>query len=550
MNRMRGVTLVLSGKPLDVAKTFAHRTATPTFGAFWPNVGVSSYGDYMTQIVAGWYEDGVTPGVVRWWDGQQWTDHMRSLDHASPVPQATSQSSPVVQSPAQNAPATTTSHAVLVDYEVGGVAAPQPVHNAIPVTPEPQRMGFFSGKKRGELSRELAQLRAWIDENGLTQAIQALEVEKQALARAAEVQMQLQRATAELQEQQQYLIDVRARIELQEVGVFDFDHPAETSVQLADELARVRREYKDMARAGNAVSASSNFTFNNSQREGEKFVKQMSTLLLRAYNAEAENVVKGARAGNLESSHKRLLKAREQVEKNGAMISLRVTHDYHRLRVAELELAVSHLKTKKHEKELEREHRAELREQRRVEAELRAAREKLLKEQSHYQNLVVSLRERGDEEGLARAEAQLEEIGRSIADVEYREAHTRAGYVYVVSNVGSFGEGVVKIGMTRRLDPMDRVNELGGSSVPFRYDVHALFFSQDAVSIETKLHRHFSQQRINKVNMRREFFAVTPEEVKEALAGDNVELVDFQLEAEAEEFSQSRAITEQLVQQN
>src|SRR5690625_4181685 len=97
---------------------------------------------------------------------------------------------------------------------------------------------------------------------------------------------------------------------------------------------------------------------------------------------------------------------------------------------------------------------------------------------------------------------------------------------------------------------MDRVNELGGSSVPFRYDVHALFFSQDAVSIETKLHRHFSQQRINKVNMRREFFAVTPEEVKEAHAGDNVELVDFQLEDEAEEFSKSRATTEQLVQQN
>jgi hypothetical protein len=123
--------------------------------------------------------------------------------------------------------------------------------------------------------------------------------------------------------------------------------------------------------------------------------------------------------------------------------------------------------------------------------------------------------------------------------VDDRAANVRAGYVYVISNVGAFGDDVVKIGLTRRLDPMERVRELGDASVPFRYDVHALFFSDDAVGIEQELHRRLANRRINRVNPRREFFRASPAEVKrhlEELAG---ELLEFNEMPEAIEYRQS-----------
>src|SRR4030095_4147116 len=119
---------------------------------------------------------------------------------------------------------------------------------------------------------------------------------------------------------------------------------------------------------------------------------------------------------------------------------------------------------------------------------------------------------------IAEAEAKLAEIQAAVEGVDDRAANVRAGYVYVISNVGAFGERMVKIGMTRRLEPMDRVRELGDASVPFRYDVHALIFSDDAVTLETQLHQALADHKVNMVNNRREFFYATPADVKTLLA--------------------------------
>jgi hypothetical protein len=118
-------------------------------------------------------------------------------------------------------------------------------------------------------------------------------------------------------------------------------------------------------------------------------------------------------------------------------------------------------------------------------------------------------------------------------------ANIRAGYVYVISNVGAFGERMVKIGLTRRLDPLDRVYELGDASVPFRFDVHALVFSDDAVGLEARLHQALAQVRVNLVNPRREFFYATPSEVRALLAKHAGHLLDFVDEPEASEWRQS-----------
>lgn len=173
--------------------------------------------------------------------------------------------------------------------------------------------------------------------------------------------------------------------------------------------------------------------------------------------------------------------------------------------------------------------------------DLERERAKLQKERSHFQNALEALMANGDEEGAARLRDQLADVDRAIADVDYREANIRAGYVYVISNIGSFGESVVKVGMTRRLDPLDRIRELSDASVPFNFDVHALFFSKDAVGIEAAMHARLGDHRVNTVNQRREFFRVTALQAKEHLAELAGELLQFQDGPEALEYRQSVA---------
>lgn len=336
------------------------------------------------------------------------------------------------------------------------------------------------------------------------------------------------------------LIDLRHALEAQDVSLYDYEHPAESSTVLATELARVRESIKAMVRDKTTYTVSQNFTFNNSEAKGRKFTSDMAKTMLAAYNSEAENAIKSIKAGGFATGKARLERVLNRVVKNGSMVDLVISPQYHFLRLKELELADRHLQTVKMEREAERERKAELREQQKAEAELRREKERLEKERKHYLNVLKTLRERGDEEEALKIESQLADVDLAINDVDYRAANIRAGYVYVISNIGTMGEKMVKIGMTRRLEPMDRVRELGDASVPFPFDVHALFFAEDAVNIETMLHREFSSRRVNLINRRREFFYCTPDEVLDKLKAHGVSVVEYTLEPEAEQYRQSR----------
>ncbi len=158
----------------------------------------------------------------------------------------------------------------------------------------------------------------------------------------------------------------------------------------------------------------------------------------------------------------------------------------------------------------------------------------------HYLNALEALRAKGDADGVAEMEARLHSVDDAIAQNDYRAANIRAGYVYVISNPGSFGKRMVKIGMTRRLEPLDRVRELGDASVPFPFEVHALFFADDAIAIEGELHKAFAEARVNRVNERREFFFATPAEVRTVLAEKLGNLLEFTEQPEASQYLQSR----------
>lgn len=197
-----------------------------------------------------------------------------------------------------------------------------------------------------------------------------------------------------------------------------------------------------------------------------------------------------------------------------------------------------------------------LREQMKQEAEERKAleqeRKRIEKEEQKYRNEIDNIREQLEtadpektqllNERIAELEGQIDQIEDKREQIASLE-NGKAGYVYIISNIGSFGDDVYKIGMTRRMEPMDRVNELGNASVPFPFDVHGLIFSDDAVGLEHDLHSIFNNKRVNKVNLRKEFFKVSLDEI-EKIVDERCPSAKFKRTALAEQYRQSLTMSE------
>jgi len=373
------------------------------------------------------------------------------------------------------------------------------------------------------------------------------ELENQISEQSIRLDRNKSQVAAELDEIRRRVKDAQAAIVatddlalLQEVGVYRYRHPLSDAVAYQNALAQIDGEIKSMVKKdGGAVLATTSWTVNSSASEGRKMVRDFSKLMLRAFNAEADNLVRGMKPYKLDSALDRLTKTSQTIERLGKTMQIQISPAYYRLRVRELEITSDFLQKQAEEKEMERAERERLREERKAQQEIENERARLEKERQHYSNAIDALVKKGDETGAARMREQLSDVDQALADVDYRAANIRAGYVYVISNIGSFGEKMIKVGMTRRLDPMDRIRELSDASVPFNFDVHALFFSKDAVSIETEMHSRLASVRVNTVNRRREFFRATPLQVRAHLSELTGELLEFQEAPEALEYRQS-----------
>lgn len=360
-------------------------------------------------------------------------------------------------------------------------------------------------------------------------------------AKVAELQEELEKTRAHpVSANSADLVDLDDERVLQEVGIYNYHHPLENSQAFSERLASLQQRIRGFVLDGQAILASDLFTYNNSLAKGRRMTNDFSKLMLRAYNAEADNCVRSLRAGNVVTAVKRLESAVAAIARLGQMMEMRVNPDYHALRGEELELTADFQMMVQHEREAAREERERLREERKAEQELAAERERLEKERAHFANALAAITANGDDEAANELQQKLEELDRAIALNDYRTANIRAGYVYVISNPGALGRHVVKIGMTRRLEPMERIRELGDASVPFPYEVHALYFSEDAVTLESELHQVFADARVNRVNERREFFFATPHQVREVLAQKVGNLLEYNEEPEATEYYQSR----------
>lgn len=333
--------------------------------------------------------------------------------------------------------------------------------------------------------------------------------------------------------------EMEDRIALQEAGIYHYHHPLENSELYRDQLATNRKAVLGLISDRKAINSVSSFTYENSASKGNKLIRELSSLALNAFNQEFENALRVMKAGTHELAKKRVLAAADKVERFGQMMDLKISPEFLSLKIQELELTADYLAKQAEEKMLERERRDILREEEKARRELEAERQRLEKERNLYLSALQALDATASSEDSSVLKNRLQEIEEALKRNDYRINNVRAGYVYVISNEGSFGPSVVKIGMTRRLFPMDRINELGDASVPFRFSVHALFFSDDAVRLEGNLHKRFEANRMNRVNTRKEFFFASPSEVRVALQEAEGALLEFDESPVSEDFYQS-----------
>ena len=305
-----------------------------------------------------------------------------------------------------------------------------------------------------------------------------------------------------------------------------------------EKLEKNRSQQKDMIKNDIAAYGADQWRVNDSLVQGRKLVADMKKLCIRSFNNECESAVDEVKFNNFERCEARIDKSAEAVEKLGKMMGIRINPRFVQLKKDELRIALEYQMQKQREKDEQKELRAQLREEARVAKELEEARKEALKEQQHYQNAIDKINKQiaacANEtemevlkEKLGDLTSKLDVISDNIAQIDYRQANQKAGYVYVISNLGAFGEDVYKIGMTRRLEPQERIDELGDASVPFNFDVHAMIFSDNAPALEATLHRTFAARRLNYINNRREFFRVSLDEVKQVIKENHDKSVEF-----------------------
>lgn len=348
----------------------------------------------------------------------------------------------------------------------------------------------------------------------------------------------------EIKNREKQIIDLDDEILVQDFGLYRPHYNFANALDYKEKLAEIRSRQKALIKNKDAVTGNTNWQVNGSVSKGRKMVNDTQKLLLRAFNTECDELISKVKYTNYDASLNRIYKSAEAISKLGTIMDISIKHAYLNLKVEELRLAFEYQQKKQEEKEAQKAARAEMREAARLQKEIEAQRKKFEKEQTHYQTaydrLMKQLEHSPDDEALlskkAELENQLKDIDKAIKDIDYREANQRAGYVYVISNIGAFGPDVYKIGMTRRLDPQDRVDELGDASVPFNFDVHAMIFSDDAPALETALHKAFEDRKLNMVNTRREFFHVTLNEIKDVVKKNFDKTVEFIDVPDAEQY--------------
>lgn len=370
-------------------------------------------------------------------------------------------------------------------------------------------------------------------------------------AQEASVQSDLQAARSQLQALQQQILGADDTIQLESFALYEPKYQFTNSIEYKNQLSVIREDQKVTARGLSAAVDKLDLPAGNlTTAQWKKLRKDALKLALRSFNSESEYCIDNVKFSNMEKMEERIRRSFQTCNKLLNATSIFWKDVVLERKLQELHLAHEYQVKRQEEREAARQMREDQREQEKLEKEIREARAKIDKERRHFtealQKLQLRLNAASDQKERDDLQTRIDELSsqnnrlnEEERMIDYREQNARAGYVYVISNIGAFGEGIFKLGMTRRLEPLDRVDELGDASVPFRFDVHALVFSENAPALEAKLHSHFASGRLNKVNGRKEFFRADLKEIEAVIRANYDAVVEVVHTAPAEQYRES-----------
>lgn len=381
------------------------------------------------------------------------------------------------------------------------------------------------------------------------------EFESESERRRVKIGQEYDQALATYRELKKEVSLLEENLEDISFGVYKPHFSFQSSEEYKTALEDLRNQERQLVHDGRAAVCPKKWTVGNSEREGTRMVKLNEKLLLRAFNGECEAAVANVSWNNVTKMEERIRKSFEAINKLGDVLTVSVTQEFLELKLKEVRLTHEYEEKRHQEREEQRRIREQIREEERAKQEIESAREEAALEEARYQKAL----EKAREEAAKATGAQLQKLTEQISSFESKldEARskkeraisraelTKSGFVYVISNVGSFGDGVYKVGMTRRMEPMDRVLELGDASVPFPFDVHAMLYSDNAPELENSLHQLLEDCQLNLVNPRKEFYRNVEIEEIEAFVRSRGLSAQFIKHPEAREYRETVAKREQ-----
>ena len=353
----------------------------------------------------------------------------------------------------------------------------------------------------------------------------------------------------EIKKLQDELVFTTDEMTLQSYGLYEPKYPFMDATAYKEKLDNLRRRQKDMIKKGTATTTNPNMTLDGDLKKGQKMIKDSIKQILRTFNTECDMVIGKVKRSNYENSKKRIRKSFEQLNKLNSHIGINIRMGYLNLKLDELELALDYQIKKEEEREALREAREKEREEKKLQKKLEKERKKFERENntitSEIEEAKAKMAQAAAEEKakleaeIAKLQAALDKNNEEVKKINEWQETPGAGYVYIISNIGSFGEEIFKIGVTRRDNPEERIRELSSASVPFKYDSHVFIFSKNAYDLENQLHKRFDKKRVNKVNMRKEFFKITMDDVKQIVEENKGAVHSFVEVPEAEEYRET-----------
>lgn len=353
-------------------------------------------------------------------------------------------------------------------------------------------------------------------------------------------------------------IDLYSRVnEYSECGHFEMpEYLYETSLRFAEEIKTVREKQKELIKSKTAIESAQGVMIVPDKVQNRRIIEGQVKLMLTAFNIDCDLLIAKVRPSNYARILERIEKLANSLEKSAALLHCGINLEYVKLKFEECRLQYQFVLKKKEEQEEQRLIKEQIREEQRALKEYEKALAQAEKEERMYREMLERAKKelsQSSEEDRMIAEQKIADLERQLSDALEKEERaksmaeqTRKGHVYVISNIGSFGEDVYKIGLTRRLEPMDRVKELGDASVPFSFDVHAMIYVEDAPALEAALHREFSTRRVNAVNLRKEFFRTKLSEIRDAVKVIVGEHVEFKTTILAEEYFETLRLQQEV----